>query len=135
MLYSYHNTVHTDTGITPHQNLFRCTPIDLRAPFQTAALKLSTGCKRFENWLQALAVEFEKARISTEYVRQAMIRAHKKGVVSHPYKIGDQVKFLVSISSLVLCLLRDQSCSHNLWDHLRHFRASQARSLSFEVPS
>jgi Integrase core domain len=92
LLYSYHNTVHSSTGFTPHHLLFGWTPADLRAPFQAAGLKLSTDCKRIDKWLLTRAAEFDKARISMEYARQAMIRAHKKGQVSHPYKAGDQVK-------------------------------------------
>jgi hypothetical protein len=34
----------------------------------------------------------EKAQLSLEYARSAMLRAHKKGTVSYAYDVGDQVK-------------------------------------------
>jgi hypothetical protein len=92
LLYSYHNTVHSATGFTPHHALFGWTPTDLRAPFQAAALKLNTDCSPVDRWLKSRASELEKARVSMEYARQAMLRAHKKGIVSYDYKKGDQVK-------------------------------------------
>lgn len=92
ILYSYHNTVHSSTGFTPHHALFGWTPADLRAPFQAAALNLTANCNPVDHWLKTRASQLEKARISMEYARQAMLRAHRKGTVSHDYKPGDQVK-------------------------------------------
>jgi hypothetical protein len=46
----------------------------------------------YKQGLFTRAEELDKARISLEYARQAMLRAHKKGLVSHPYKLGDLVK-------------------------------------------
>jgi transposase InsO family protein len=99
ILYSYHNTVHSATGFTPHQALFGWTPTDLRAPFQAHALQLSTACGKVDKWLKTRAAQLEEARVSLEYARQAMLRAHKKGLTSYDYKPGDQVK--VSTEHLV----------------------------------
>jgi hypothetical protein len=92
MLYSYHNTVHSATGFTPHQLLFGWTPMDLRAPFGASDLNLSADCSSIDQWLKTRQDQFDKARISLEYARAAMLRAHKKGAVSYTYSVGDLVK-------------------------------------------
>jgi hypothetical protein len=43
-------------------------------------------------WLLTRADDLSKARVSLEYAKAAMVRAHKKGVILHVYKAGDQVK-------------------------------------------
>jgi hypothetical protein len=92
MLYSYHNTIHSATGFTPHHLLFGWSPIDLRAPFGAAELALSADSSNVDSWLQKRQAELRKAKISLEYARSAMLRAHKKGAVSYHYNNGDQVK-------------------------------------------
>jgi hypothetical protein len=92
ILYSYHNTVHSSTGYTPHQLLFGWSPTDVRAPFAAAALKLTKDCSDIDRWLIERAEDLKKAQVSLEYARAAMVRAHKKGVKSYTYKAGDQVK-------------------------------------------
>jgi hypothetical protein len=44
-----------------------------------------------DRWLLEQAEDLKKAQISLEYARAAMMRAHKKGMQSHQYAIGDQV--------------------------------------------
>jgi hypothetical protein len=92
ILYSYHNTVHSSTGYTPHQLLFGWTPTDMRAPFAAVASKLTTDCSKVARWLTDRVEDLKKAQISLEYARAAMGRAHKTGVMSHEHKTGDQVK-------------------------------------------
>jgi hypothetical protein len=68
-------------------------------PFQAQALRLTADSGKLDVWLTARATQLERARVSLEYARQAMLRAHKKGAVSYEYKLRDQVK--VSTEHLV----------------------------------
>jgi hypothetical protein len=51
-------------------------------------------------WISARAHDLEKAQISLEYARSAMIRAHKKCAISHTYQVGDEVN--ISIQNVPL---------------------------------
>jgi transposase InsO family protein len=89
MLYAYHNTVHTATGYTPHMLLFGWSPRDLRAPL---AAEEKSGDKDVDLWLRSRRRAFEKAQVSLEAARAAMIRAQKHADNYHTYEVGDQVK-------------------------------------------
>jgi hypothetical protein len=66
ILHSYHNTIHSSTGFTPHQLLFDWTPTDFCAPFGAAELQLSADCSAVDSWLQTRQEQLRKAQISLE---------------------------------------------------------------------
>ncbi len=76
MLYAYHNTIHTATGFTPHMLLFGWSPRDMRVPFVTTE---NSGDKDMDLWLRSRKRAFDKAQVSLEAARAAMIRAQKAG--------------------------------------------------------
>jgi hypothetical protein len=80
--------------------LFGWTPTDFRAPFGASELQLSADCSAVDSWLQTRQEQLRKAQICLEYARSAMLRAHKKGTVSHTFSPGDQVKVTTEILSV-----------------------------------
>lgn len=78
--------------------LFGWSPADLRAPFQAHALQ-SSPADSIDAWLKLRMQQLSKAKVSLEYARQAVLRAHKKSAHSRQHHVGDQVK--VSTAHLV----------------------------------
>jgi len=105
LLYAYHNTIHTATGYTPHMLLFGWCPRDLRAPLSATE---STGDSDLDYWLGTRRKSLQKAQVSLQSTRDAMIRAHKASSKPYTYAAGNQVK----ISTRVLPLHRtDTQCA------------------------
>jgi hypothetical protein len=81
VLYAYHNSAHSSTGLTHHPLFFGWGPTDL--PFGDAALHLSSDRLKVDACIQARAHDLEKAQMSLDYARPAIMRAHQKGAISH----------------------------------------------------
>ena len=95
--YAYHNTVHMATGFTPHFLLMGWSPRDLRAPL---SLQMSSQHGEIDQWLERRRKDFQRANVSLERARSAMISAQKASAKAHKYTPGA----LVKVSTRVLPL-------------------------------
>ena len=91
VLYAFHNTVHSATGLTPHHLLFGWTPQDLRVPFVAAEQNKSDISRNVEGWLELRKEQLKRANINLEYARTAMLKALRVAAQNPAFAGGDMV--------------------------------------------